>query len=95
MNHSSRYGDIAEFLTRSKVSQKQDARFGRDLILKSHQRLEINAGIVLDYIRTVFSPGLVKLDDLVEFDEEIAVILMAFCSTHVNDDMTCALLTVS
>jgi hypothetical protein len=35
---------------------KQGVRFGRDFALKFNQKPYINAGIFLDYIRTVFLP---------------------------------------
>jgi hypothetical protein len=67
--------------------KKQDACFGRGLISKFNQKLCINSVIVIDYIRTVFLPCLVRLRDLVEFAEEVAVLLMEKCSADITDDV--------
>jgi hypothetical protein len=67
--------------------EKQRLRFGRDVILKSHQKPYINAGIFLDYNRTVFLPYLVIRDGLGAFAEEVAVSLIDNCSPHVSDDV--------
>jgi hypothetical protein len=49
------------------------------------QKPYINAGIFLDYIRTVFLLYLVSLRVLAGFPEEAAVFLMDNYSAHVTD----------
>jgi hypothetical protein len=53
--------------------KKHDIRFGRDVTLKFKQKPYFNAGIFLDYSRTVFLPYLVTLRALSAFAEEGAV----------------------
>jgi hypothetical protein len=64
----------------------QGVRFGRSMILKFNQKPYINAGIFLDYIRTVFLPYVDALRGLVVFPQEVAALLMAHCSAHVIND---------
>jgi hypothetical protein len=58
------------------------------LITKSNAKPYINAEIFLDYVQTVFLLGLAELWRLDEFAEEIAVLLMDNCPSHI----TCAVL---
>jgi hypothetical protein len=67
--------------------KKQRVRFGRDMILKCNQKPYINAGIFIDYIRTVFLPNIDALRDLAVFLQEVAVVLMDNCPDHVSDDV--------
>jgi hypothetical protein len=59
-------------------------RFGRDLILKSNSRTNVNAEIFLDDIRRVFLPYVIELRSLAGLVAEDAVLLMANCSSHVT-----------
>jgi hypothetical protein len=86
-NHFSLYGDIAEFPTVQEHLKKQRVRFGRDMILKCNQKPYINAGIFIDYIRTVFLPNIDALRRLAVFLQEVAVVLMDNCPAHVSDDV--------
>jgi hypothetical protein len=77
--------DIAEFVTYSRTSQKQGVRFGRDFTFKFDQKPYINAGIFLDYIKTIFLPYIDTFHALVVSAQEIAVLLMDNCLVHVSD----------
>jgi hypothetical protein len=66
--------------------EEQRVCFGRDMILKFNQKPYINAGIFLDYIRTIFLPCIDMLRGLAVFVQEPAVLLMANCSAHASDD---------
>jgi hypothetical protein len=68
--------------------RKHGVRFRRDLILKSNSRPYINAGIFLDYIRSVFLPYVIGLRNLARLVVEEAVLLMDNCSSHVTDDVS-------
>jgi hypothetical protein len=65
----------------------QGVCFGRDMILKFDQKLYINAGIFLDFIRTIFLPFIDMLRGLAVFAQEPAVLLMDNCSAHASDDV--------
>jgi hypothetical protein len=55
--------------------------------LRSNPKRYINAEIFLDSIRTVFLPNLAEVRTLDEFAEEIGVLLMDDCPSHVTHDI--------
>jgi hypothetical protein len=57
------------------------------IALKFNQKPYFNAGIFLDYTRTIFVPYTDALRGLAVFAEEIAALLMDDCSAHVSDDV--------
>jgi hypothetical protein len=65
--------------------KRHGVRFGRDVNLKSNQKLCISAAIFLDYIRTVFSTYIDTLPGLAVFVQEVAVFFMNHCSAHIRD----------
>jgi hypothetical protein len=67
--------------------KKQDVRFGRNFAFKFNQKPYVNAGIFLDYIKTVFLPYLDAFRGRAVLAREIAVLLMAHCSADVSDDV--------
>jgi hypothetical protein len=67
--------------------RKHGVRFGADFALKSNSTPYINAKIVLDYMQTVVFPNLAHVRTLDEFAEEIGVLLMDNCPSHVPDDV--------
>jgi hypothetical protein len=64
--------------------KKHGVEFGTDLIMKSNAKPYINVEIFLDYVRTVLIPKLGELRRLVEFAEEMPVLLMDNCSSHIT-----------
>jgi hypothetical protein len=71
--------------------KKEGVRFGTDFVLRSNPSPDINAEILLDYIRTVFLPNLAKLRTLDAFTEETGVLLMDNSPSHVTDDIIAVL----
>jgi hypothetical protein len=67
--------------------KKQDVRFGRVVTFKFNQKPYINAGIFLDYIRTVSLRYLDILCGLAVLAQEISVLLTVQCSADVSDDV--------
>jgi hypothetical protein len=65
--------------------EKQDVQFGRDFTLQFNQQPSVNAGILLDDIRTVFLLHIDTLRGLAVFAQEVAIRLMDNCSAHVSD----------
>jgi hypothetical protein len=64
--------------------KKHDVRFRTDLIMKSNAKRYISAEIFLDYVQTVFLSNLAELRRLDEFAEEMAVLLMDNCPSHIS-----------
>jgi hypothetical protein len=64
---------------------KQRVRLGSDFALKFNQKAYINAGIFLDYIRTIFLPYIDGFRGLAVLAEEASVLLMDHCSADVSD----------
>jgi hypothetical protein len=64
--------------------KKHGVRFGTDLIMKSNAKPYVSAGIFLDHVQTVFLPNLAELRRLDEFAEEMAVLLMDNCRSHIT-----------
>jgi hypothetical protein len=58
------------------------------LVLKSHHRPYVNAGIFLAYIRTILLPYIDSLRRLAVFTKEVAALLMDDCSADVSDAAT-------
>jgi hypothetical protein len=56
--------------------KKQGVRFGRDFALKFNQKPYFNAGIFLDYVRTIFLPYVETFHGLTVFPQELAFLLM-------------------
>jgi hypothetical protein len=67
--------------------KKQGVRFGPNFVLKSKSEPDINAEIVLDYIRTVLLSNPAELRTLDEWAEDIGVLFMANFPSHVFDDV--------
>jgi hypothetical protein len=67
--------------------KKLGVQFGADFVLKSNNKPDINAETIPDYIQSVFLPNLAELQTLDEFTEEIGVLLMDNCPSHVTDDV--------
>jgi hypothetical protein len=65
--------------------KKHGVRFGTDCVLKSNTKPEIYAEIFLDYTWTGFSYHLAELRTTDEFTEEIGVLLMDNCPSHLTD----------
>jgi hypothetical protein len=53
--------------------RRRGVRFGRNLTLTFNQNPDVNAGIVLENIRTVFLPYIDTLRGLAIFAQEVAV----------------------
>jgi hypothetical protein len=58
-----------------------------DFALKFNQKSYFNAGIFLAYVRTIGLRYIDTFRDRAVLAEEIAVLLMTHCSTHVSDDV--------
>jgi hypothetical protein len=58
-------------------------RFGTELIRKSNAKPCINAENFLDSVQTVFRPNLAELWRLDEFTDEMTVLLIDNCPTHI------------
>jgi hypothetical protein len=67
--------------------KKEGVRFSTDFVLRSNPSPDINAEIFLDYIQTVFLPNLAELRMLDALTEEIGVLMMDNCPSHVTDDI--------
>jgi hypothetical protein len=67
--------------------KKQSVCFDRDFALKITQKPYLEAGIILDDIRTVLLPYLTGLRGLAVLVQDIAVLVMDHCSAHVSDDV--------
>jgi hypothetical protein len=67
--------------------KKQGVQFGADFVSKSNRKPCVNAGIFLDFIRTVFVPHIAELRTLDAFSEEVGVLLMRDCPSHIIDDL--------
>jgi hypothetical protein len=63
--------------------EKHGVRFRTDLITKSNAKPYINAEIFLDHVQTMFLSNLAELRRWDEFAEEMAVLLMDNCPSHV------------
>jgi hypothetical protein len=66
---------------------KHGVRFGRDFALRFSQQPYFTAGIFLDSIRTNFLAYIDTLRGLAVLGQEIAILLMHNCSTHVSDNV--------
>jgi hypothetical protein len=55
--------------------------------MKSNAKPSINSEIFLDYVQTVFLPYLAELRPLDEFAEEMEVLLMDNCPSHITSDV--------
>jgi hypothetical protein len=78
---------LQDFASVRERLKKHGVGFGTHLALKSNLEPYINAEIFLDGIRTVFLHNLAEFHALDEFAEEMAMLLMNNCSTHVTSDM--------
>jgi hypothetical protein len=67
--------------------KKHGVRFGTDLIMKLNAKPYINADIFFDYVQTVFLSNLAELRRLDTFAEEMAVLLMDNCPSHITRDV--------
>jgi hypothetical protein len=72
-------------LTVQEHFKTQDVRFGRDFALKFNQKPYFNAGIFIDYLRTILLPYIDALHGLAVLAQEIAFLLMVHCSADVSD----------
>jgi hypothetical protein len=66
---------------------QQGVRFGSDFALKFNQRPYFNAGIFLDYIRTVFLPYVDTFRGRAVLAQELAVWLMTQCLADGSDEV--------
>jgi hypothetical protein len=67
--------------------KKHGVRFGMDFALKFNQNTYFNAGIFLASIRTILLPYIDTFRGRVVLAQENAVLLVAYCSVDVNDDV--------
>jgi hypothetical protein len=86
------HSSIATFFHLLEEPNRRGVRFGKDLIMKSSAKPQINAEISLDCVRTVLRANLAELRRLDEFAEELALFLMDNCPIHITNDIM-ALLT--
>jgi hypothetical protein len=75
--------DVARFCLDPRAAQEAQCSVRGGFRLEVEQYDSINAEIFLDYIRTVFWPNLAELRTLDEFAEEIGVLLVDNCPSHV------------
>jgi hypothetical protein len=64
--------------------KKRGVRFGTDLIMKSNAKPYIHEEISTDDVQTVFLSNLAELQRLDEFAEEMTVLLMDNCASHIT-----------